>query len=550
MLFVAAFLFWGVIHPELLFYHEFYQMFIFDKDYFYEHIALPGGLCDYLAEFITQFYFYPLLGAFFIATLYVVVHQITIKIFNIFEVSKSFYPFSLLPTLFLWGCMCDENFLICFVVAALVNMVVFWCVELVSKPNTKLIFAIFCGIFSYWFIGPCAIIIALLYVAKNYKKQGLKSVVPVMTILLEALIVSRFVSYPISCFYLGIDYTRFPFKSLAYLWFYILCPLLPVLLNLFKKGFSTRQIFISAFAIIVLGLFCIPKCLDSVAWQTIRIYSLVYKGSWDDVIDFYNKHLTPSTYAVQGLNLALAHKGVLTDKMFCYYQPGSMGLISTFKTDMFTSMLNCEIFFRLGAYNLSQRYAFESQENISNFRNSSKLFVRLGQTAIVNKQYKVARKYFIKLSKTLFYKDIAMNYYNMLGDEKRVEEYPEFAFADKVKLEKDGVQEDLGTDEIFENLIKKYPKNYLAIQYYQASALLEMNYKKLCNSLPFLSYAGKKTLPKHVQEALVYFYYNEHKSLKNIPQGISHEVISAFEVKRLEDTFWRYAIFVKNHENK
>ena len=53
LLFAAAvFLFWAVPYYSVMSYQEQLQMFLWDGDYFWERVSLPGGLSDWLGEFL------------------------------------------------------------------------------------------------------------------------------------------------------------------------------------------------------------------------------------------------------------------------------------------------------------------------------------------------------------------------------------------------------------------------------------------------------------------------------------------------------------------
>lgn len=55
---VAVALFWAFPYRCALSYQEQYRnLFLFTPSYFTERISVPGGLADYVAEFITQFYY-------------------------------------------------------------------------------------------------------------------------------------------------------------------------------------------------------------------------------------------------------------------------------------------------------------------------------------------------------------------------------------------------------------------------------------------------------------------------------------------------------------
>lgn len=60
---IVVLLFWGNVYPAHLSYQEQFQLFLFDADYFWERMAVPGGLADYVAEYLTQFYYHVWAGA-------------------------------------------------------------------------------------------------------------------------------------------------------------------------------------------------------------------------------------------------------------------------------------------------------------------------------------------------------------------------------------------------------------------------------------------------------------------------------------------------------
>ena len=73
---IAVFLFWLLGYPEALNYQEQNQLFLTTTDYFILRMAVPGGLADYVSEFIVQFYYVPWLGALLIGIMYAVMQWI------------------------------------------------------------------------------------------------------------------------------------------------------------------------------------------------------------------------------------------------------------------------------------------------------------------------------------------------------------------------------------------------------------------------------------------------------------------------------------------
>ena len=60
---IAIFLFWLLGYPEAMNYQEQNQLFLTTTDYFFQSMAVPGGMADYISEFIVQLYYLPWLGA-------------------------------------------------------------------------------------------------------------------------------------------------------------------------------------------------------------------------------------------------------------------------------------------------------------------------------------------------------------------------------------------------------------------------------------------------------------------------------------------------------
>ena len=338
ILFAASFVFWGFFHPELLFYHEYYQMFLTTSDYFFERLAFVGGLADYLGEFVTQFFFYPVLGAAFVALLYAGFQIVTEQSFRIFGVDKNFYPLTFLPVVSVWFFMGSENLLLNFFMAVFLAVLIFVLTDRIKLSVIKPVIVII----LYYLIGPAALITALMYALRGFKENKILALLTVFVLPVEAWLFSRSAEFPTKSYFVGIDYIRFPFRSYWHLMMLLICPLLPYLLSLYKKEFSKKKCYIAALSVTAFAAVLIPQSTSPVAVQTIKMYSLVYNQKWDEAVEYYNKVRTANSYSVQCLNLALAQKGLLTENMFHYYQPGILALVSDFQTDMFTSLISGE----------------------------------------------------------------------------------------------------------------------------------------------------------------------------------------------------------------
>ena len=98
---VAVWLFWGLGYPEALNYQEQNQLWLTTGDYFRERMAVPGGLADYVSEFLVQFYYVPWLGALLIGVVYAAMQWLMWMTVRRWD--KTAFPITfLLPLLMLW----------------------------------------------------------------------------------------------------------------------------------------------------------------------------------------------------------------------------------------------------------------------------------------------------------------------------------------------------------------------------------------------------------------------------------------------------------------
>ena len=73
----------NVFEHEYLFRVQELSLWLPTKVYFDERMLVPGGLMNYLACFLTQFFYYPMLGALIYVSLLLLVQWLVIKVFRI-----------------------------------------------------------------------------------------------------------------------------------------------------------------------------------------------------------------------------------------------------------------------------------------------------------------------------------------------------------------------------------------------------------------------------------------------------------------------------------
>ncbi|MDD3945739.1 MAG: DUF6057 family protein [Bacteroidales bacterium] len=77
---LGVFLFFWLLVPYHLRFHEQFQFFRFGTDYFLDSVLHPEGFSFYLGGFFTQFFLYPWAGALIIALLLVLMQRLVARI--------------------------------------------------------------------------------------------------------------------------------------------------------------------------------------------------------------------------------------------------------------------------------------------------------------------------------------------------------------------------------------------------------------------------------------------------------------------------------------
>ena len=73
----------NVFEHEYLFRVQELSLWLPTKVYFDERMLVPGGLMSYIANFLMQFFYYPMLGSFIYVVLLLVVQWLTMRVFRI-----------------------------------------------------------------------------------------------------------------------------------------------------------------------------------------------------------------------------------------------------------------------------------------------------------------------------------------------------------------------------------------------------------------------------------------------------------------------------------
>ena len=543
---VAVVIFWSVPYMSGLCFQEQYQMFLFDIGYFLERIVLPGGLADYISEFLVQFYYMPVLGGTIIALLLMSIQAISWGLMKQYGMKAVFpgYLLSFVPSIVLWCAMGDQNLLLSFVVALSGALLMGWIHNRFHNRLVKVVFELVSTALVYWFLGPVVFLYAALMIGDTLMKGkqnghilsslGYSACLLILTVA-WILLTTQSLQYPLYRIFSGLNYYRYPgtvspLPLGVMIWTVVVVffGMVPDGHAWIKKLQQSKVVMVLAYVlVIVASWFGIKASFDEMTYDLIDYDFLVRTEQWDKIIEKAEKKPATTPLGVSCVNLALSQKGQLADRLFEFYQNGGEGLFPTFTRDMISPVSTAEIFFRLGMVNDAERYMFEAQEAIPNHRKSARLTRRIIECEIINGNYQVAAKLLRRLQKTLFYSNWANQMMALLGNEKAINRHPIYGKLRKYREKKqDFLFSDREMDQMLGLLFLNDNHNRMAYEYLMCYELLQRDLEKFVQYYPLGRFVGYDHIPRSFQEILIGNWMKTHSDPRTIPYSVDAQNVN------------------------
>ena len=543
---VAVVIFWSVPYMSGLCFQEQYQMFLFDTNYFLERIVLPGGLADYISEFLVQFYYMPVLGGTIIALLLMSIQAISWGLMKQYGMKAVFpgYLLSFVPSIVLWCAMGDQNLLLSFVVALSGALLMGWIHNRFHNRLVKVVFELVSTALVYWFLGPVVFLYAALMIGDTLMKGkqnghilsslGYSACLLILTVA-WILLTTQSLQYPLYRIFSGLNYYRYPgtvspLPLGVMIWTVVVVffGMVPDGHAWIKKLQQSKVVMALAYVlVIVASWFGIKASFDAMTYDLIDYDFLVRTEQWDKIIEKAEKKPATTPLSVSCVNLALSQKGMLADRLFEFYQNGGEGLFPTFTRDMISPVSTAEIFFRLGMVNDAERYMFEAQEAIPNYRKSARLTRRIIECEIINGNYQVAAKLLRRLQKTLFYSNWANQTMALLGNEKAINRHPVYGKLRKYREKKqDFLFSDREMDQMLGLLFLNDNHNKMAYEYLVCYELLQRDMEKFMQYYPLGRFVDYDHIPRSFQEILIGNWMKAHSDPRTIPYSVDAQNVN------------------------
>ena len=369
---VAVFCFWMFELPFLMAAREQVQLFLWNSDYLMERLAVPGGLAQYLGEFIVQFFVKNVYGALWYVVLLVAVQLLTWMLMRSKQrTAKSswIYLLSFIPSIILWYLACNPKIPMTPIVAVLLTLVLMYLLPKHQKVCRIAAFALIP--IGYWLLGPAMVLLAL-YLLFTRGSNVMLRIAPLILLVFCVVGSSWLTPYPLKQIARGVDY------------------------------YWEKE---------TMGTF-----------EEMEYDMLMRQQRWDEMIEKYHQKGSESL-SVNNAVLIVMWQQKRIDQQEVMRR---INLDQRALKNIPSAFLMSEVCMPLGMTNMSQRAAFEAMEAIPNYNKSARALQQLVQTNMITGNPKVALKYLSLLEQTTFYRGWARKMKNMVKQPELMKQHPHF----------------------------------------------------------------------------------------------------------------------------
>ena len=534
---VCVTLFLALFCPHHLHFQEQEQLFLYDIGYCADVLSVPGGLSDLFGRFVTQFFIYAWAGAVIIAVLSAIILLLLQHIRKFLAISSNSNwsdGLLLLPSGLLVSFVCDEHALVGTFFALILSLLYTLLIYTTRQVRVACALALAGSVVMYWLAGPLAVTgILLSAVGLIRKERGMMVHASVFFSLalfaIMPLWARQLVSVDMSRLFFGVHYYRVLSIHAPLPWLAAFSAVVVVLSGLWLKTDNRRQAAMSNVIVALLLSLSIWQFAYNPKAEKVLAYDFMARcRQWDKIIATADKDAPNNAFCTTVLNLALAQKGKMTERMFDFEQNGLTGLIPAFQRDAISPMATSEVFYHIGLINSAQRYVFEAQEAIPDFQKSGRCYKRLAETNLINGNYEVARKYLVTLQKTWYYREWATKTLALLSDEKAITRHKEYGTLRQLKVNDNFFYSDRDMINMLGKLFMTNKHNRLAFEYLEATCLLTCDLDMFVNCLGLNSEINYPVVPSIFQQAVMLWWARGHNASEGLPNGVRPDIATRF----------------------
>ena len=513
LIILLLFMFGSALFIELNFrywytFMEQYMMFQTTSNYLMQRLAEPGGMVEYVTEFISMGFYYRLCAAMVIALIVGYISLCFNRFLKVCGVDKGMLM-AIAPS-FLLLLFPQETIAHFITLVVAVSLVAIYTSIKHDKARWSVGFVMLTV--SYFLAAPANLVFSLLvavYEVISHRRYAVAAISVAWSALLPLLAMNLFYTVPIREAYLSkhIAYPEIAFP--AVLWVIgVIYPLWTVVLYAVRnKTFIVSDKWRARVQYIVLTLAIVACLLFKIDYME-QPYMYDYyarEGEWEKIVEHAQRYGISDFDALIYVNLASSHLGRMADNFTRTPQMGLYGLYPRESKYYIQNILSSEVAWQVGHVNTAQRTAFigtlGSRRSIQ-----PRLMKRLVETYIITGEMAVAEKFIKILESYPRYKAWATAQRPLLNEE--------VAAATDWVAEKRRLMPTTDNRYDMQNsfpgavmaIITDNPDNKPAMDYLLSFVL---GYKDIANFMEYIAPYKGETLPKLYQEAICVYYASE-----------------------------------------
>ena len=536
LFFVAVFGYFFWFGNYILFFQENQSLFLYSGQYFHDFLNKPGGFIVLLGKYITQFYADGIIGSILAATVMTTLFHLFTRLFRNQNLSPSLSQLLALIPSSLLMLMQARYYHFMEVNLGYLSVLLFLAFSIyLNKKNVSFLVFILFPLY-YYLAGAFAWIFAGAYMAnavfienKNYKYLYSFLLIPISALIVfisENLLFLQpynlLLSFPLP----AINDSKYRILFYILSGFFVLTPLIGKL-RFQSKSTIGKPLFIYIASILVL-LLTVYSLYANYNIQTSRVLKTeqyVFKQKWNEVIRFNEKNASENLIGQYFYNVALSETDQLCDKLFYGRQDFKVGsLILPWGNDHLG--IGSYFFYAIGLVNEAERWAYEDMIVNGQRPENLKMLVK---TNLIDRNYRMAKKYIGILKKTSNYKNWAVGYEKMVDDTTLINKDPELKEKRQIMPQGDFFIHVNSAQDNIPHLIESNPNNRRAFEYKIAWMMLSKDIEGVVNQIKTLKTLGYSRIPRHMEEAAM-IYYNGKGILPDLGGlSISAETLSRFD---------------------
>lgn len=402
-----------------LFFLEQNQLFLSGKDYLQELLQQPGGLAQYIAEYVIQFFVFPHIGALCTALLItgvIVLTSYLLKKMN--QISRPVFLFEVSIAFFLLLNILDSFFhykgLIGYLFC-LISLIVYKRIK-IKNFAIRLLLGGVLALVLFFIASPFYVVFVISACCIELKEEGFSRGKSFLLLLLTGVIcailyIGGMIVFPRLCFSPDGLYA----SGLTAGWIFYMPWGLLVAAILFNEQVSKalsciKNTYVTGIiqGVVLISLICIllPRYDNYQLLPLRQLNHFATHEKWDRILSYCKEHEIKDNLCLNYQNLALAEQNILADSLLYYPQDGKEGLFGKWSKTFETALVLQEICFRYGDLASARRYAFEGNVGASGkgYPQTLKMLVR---TNLLYGEFRIAEKYIHYFRHTFSYKEWA-----------------------------------------------------------------------------------------------------------------------------------------------